>query len=111
MWTIGIATSSRMPTVSSFPSTKASTRMSLPYFAAVSIAGIAWLSSFTMVTPTLDPSRGGFTTKGTGIAGKRTPPETSTISEAGVGTPAARNFSFARFLSKAVRLLATPAPV
>ena len=64
-----------------------------------------------MWIPTLDPSRGGFTTYGTAIVGRRTPPETSTVSDAGVGTPAATNFSLLATLSKATRLVAAPAPV
>ena len=44
-------------------------------------------------------------------AGVPTPAAEIVDVSGGVGTPAARNFSFARFLSNATRLLITPAPV
>ena len=80
--------------------------MSFPYFAASAIAASALAWSLTMLTPTLDPSRGGFTTKGAGNDGSFGPAETSMISARGVGTPAATKAALARFLSKAMRLLA-----
>ena len=111
MWTTGSGWSSRMPTVSSRPSTNCSTSSSPPKRRASAIAAGAAAASRTMWTPTLDPSRGGLTTNGGGIAGRAGPAEQSSSSNAGVGTPAARKRRLAASLSNASRLLATPAPV
>ncbi len=111
MCTTGSARPSSTPTVSSAPSTNSSTNRSALWRAASLMAARASPASRTMWTPTLEPSRGGFTTNGGGIPGSRTAAETSSISARGVGTPAARKASLARFLSNARRLLATPAPV
>ena len=107
--TTGSASPSTTPAVISRPAMKRSTSTSGSHWRASASAGAQSAGDITREMPTLEPSRGGLTTTGSGRRVVVAPGASTSYSA--VGTPCAARRRLVAILSMASRLAAAPAPV